>query len=95
MRGNHIPLSGMITPSIIEHLLFDELVIADLTYDDANVFYELALRHRFKKPAILIKEENERIPFDIRDMRIIPVDSKFIDSMEKCKNEIINQIKEW
>lgn len=70
------------------------MVIADLTYDNANVFYELALRHSFEKPAILIKEENERIPFDIRDMRIIPVDFKFIDSMEKCKNEIINQIKE-
>ena len=27
-------------------------------------------------------------------MRIIPVDSRFIDSMEKYKNEIINQIKE-
>ena len=39
---------------VIKHLIEDELVIADLTDHNANVFYELAVRHSVQKPVILL-----------------------------------------
>jgi hypothetical protein len=94
IRADKIPRPGIITSQIIEHLLKDELVIADLTGKNPNVYYELAVRHAVKKPFIQIKEVLENIPFDITNMRTINVDYRYIDSMDKCRDEIVKQIKE-
>jgi len=45
---------GMIGSQVINHLLDDDLVIADLTGHNANVFYELAIRHMVQKPVVQI-----------------------------------------
>ena len=94
IRADKDPRPGIITSQIIEHLVKDELVIADLTYRNPNVFYELAIRHFVKKPFIQIKEVEEIIPFDIANMRTINADFRYVDSMEKCKDDIIKQIEE-
>jgi hypothetical protein len=80
----------MITNQVIYYIVDSPLVIADLTGNNPNVYYELALRHSFKKPIIQIKEESERLAFDIVGMRTIDVDYRFIESMQKCSEEIIN-----
>jgi len=54
IRADHISSPGMITSQIIQHILKDRIVIADLTDHNPNVFYELALRHAFRKPVIQI-----------------------------------------
>ena len=45
VRADHISEPGMITSQVIQHIVDDDLVIADLTDRNPNVFYELALRH--------------------------------------------------
>lgn len=47
------------------------IILADLTGKNPNVFYELGLAHALAKPAILITETMEDIPFDLRGLRII------------------------
>jgi len=93
--GDQIPQPGYITSQVIEHLLNDDLVIADLTGKNPNVFYELALRHSFKKPVIQIKDDTDEdpIPFDLLGLRTISVDFRFMKKMQKCKEEIVKQIK--
>lgn len=93
VRADLISEPGIITSQIIEHLVESELVIADLTYQNPNVYYELGIRHMTRKHAIQIVDPAQRIPFDIRDMRTIMVDYRFIDSLNKCRDEIIKQIK--
>jgi len=55
----------------MRYLRKSDLVIADLTYHNPNVFYELAVRHLNKKPVIHLIKKGEKIPFDINDRRTI------------------------
>ena len=57
IRSDLIEEPGIITDQIVGHLIKDDLVIADLTEHNANVFYELAVRHMTKKPVIHIARD--------------------------------------
>jgi len=93
VRADEIAEPGMITNQIIRHVVEDPLVIADLTGQNANVFYELAIRHAVRKPLVQIIDKVEAIPFDVRSMRTIGVDHRDLDSVEKAKSEIKKQIQ--
>jgi hypothetical protein len=72
VRADEIEDEGLITHQVIDHLLEDELVIADLTGRNPNVFYELAVRHAARRPVIHLITKGERnIPFDVANMRAI------------------------
>lgn len=63
--------SGMISNQIINRIINDDLVIANLTENNPNVMYELAIRHAAAKPIIHICENGTTLPFDIKDNRTI------------------------
>ena len=46
-------------------------VIADLTGQNANVFYELGMAHALEKDVILLAQDVGDVPFDLRQMNII------------------------
>ncbi|MFY0644239.1 MAG: hypothetical protein JXR19_07215 [Bacteroidia bacterium] len=46
-------------------------VIADISVPSENVFYELGIAHTMGKKAILLSQNIERVPFDLRNQRII------------------------
>lgn len=79
VRADKITQPGMITKQVLEYLLKSRLVVADLSYHNPNVFYELAFRHATEKPVIHIKRTTDAIPFDNKDFRTIdiPFDDKF------------------
>ncbi len=66
-----INISGLITTQIVERIVKADLVIANLTNNNSNVMYELALRHVMAKPIIHICENGQNLPFDIKDNRVI------------------------
>lgn len=70
-RADKINVSGIITNQIIEKIVKSDLIIAILTYDNPNVFYELALCHVARKPFIQMIEKNKDIPFDTSQVRTI------------------------
>lgn len=63
--------SGMISNQIINRIINDDLVVANLTGNNPNVMYELAIRHAATKPIIHICENGTTLPFDIKDNRTI------------------------
>jgi hypothetical protein len=93
IRADKISEPGMITTQVINHILNDPMVIADLTGNNANVFYELAVRHAIRKPYVQIIQKGETIPFDIAGMRTIDVDHTDLDSVAAAKEEIKRQMQ--
>jgi tetratricopeptide (TPR) repeat protein len=58
--------SGNIRADMFRLLLTADVVIADLSIHNANVFYELGIRHSLvKKHTILIRADVDKIPFDL------------------------------
>lgn len=68
VRADKISHPGEIPEQIFELLRDADVVIADLTGGNANVMYELGLRHTRDKITVQIGE-NERLPFDINTIR--------------------------
>lgn len=91
-RADQISKPGIITKQIIERIIEDPLVIADLTEHNPNVFYELAIRHVIKKPLIQMIHTNDSIPFDVATSRTIKYDLD-VELASKAQKELVAQIK--
>jgi hypothetical protein len=91
VRADQIALPGQITTQIVERLLNDDLVIADLTWHNANVFYELSLRHAIGKPVVQMVSGDTRLPFDVHASRTIPF-SFDVREAEKAREALSLQI---
>lgn len=67
-----------------------DMIIADLTDRNANVFYELGYAHAKDKLCILLTKDSEDIPFDLKHRRHVV----YGDSITYLKDELIKNI-EW
>lgn len=62
---------GNIIEHVVENILAADIVIADLTGKNPNVFYELGVRHTVRDGTILVAQGIEHVPFDLRPLRTI------------------------
>ena len=97
IRADQIDKPGTITRQIIDYILRSRLVIADLSFHNPNVFYELALRHAARLPTVQIIRTGEIIPFDVNQNRTIRIDCSsiyvLIPRLETYRAEIANQVR--
>jgi hypothetical protein len=70
-RADRMPEPGRITTQIVRQLKESDLVIADLSHQNPNVYYELSIRHALGKPVIHMALTQTNIPFDLHDNRTI------------------------
>ena len=67
--------SGNIRRDMFQRLLTADLVIADLSIHNANVFYELGIRHALRdKRTFLIRSKSDDVPFDLKTDRYLEYD---------------------
>jgi hypothetical protein len=72
VRADDVSLPGTITTDIITRLMHSDYVVADVTFPNPNVFYELGLRHACRTGTIIIKDKaGPRVPFDIAHLRYV------------------------
>ena len=69
-RSDDIHVPGSITKEIITSLHTADLVIADLTTHNPNVFYELGVVHSAGRPTVMITQQIDELPFDINTYRV-------------------------
>lgn len=97
IRADMIDKPGTITRQIIEYLLRSRLVIADLSFHNPNVFYELALRHAVRLPVVQLARVADRIPFDLNQIRTIRIDTsglhEFVPKIDTYRSEIASQVR--
>lgn len=92
-RSDEDSKPGIITSQIIGHLMSDELIVADLSFGNPNVYYELAVRHMVRKPVVQIIHAGQPIHFDIITQRTIQFDYQDLESVEDCKQKLREQIQ--
>lgn len=79
---------GSISNDIFIKLMHSEYVIADITYPNPNVFYELGIRHAIKPKTILIREKTDfSIPFDVSHLRYLEYTQE-LDGMDKLAEQL-------
>lgn len=75
VRADEIQRPGSFLKDIVEQLYNAHLVIADLTGQNANVFYELGIRHALSPRTIMIASSIDDVPSDLRQYRVIVYDT--------------------
>jgi hypothetical protein len=92
-RADEIDDPGQITHQVIERLIDDELVVADLTNRNPNVFYELAVRHAARRPVVTIMAAGQDIPFDVKDVRTVFYDLHDPDKLELAQRDLTEKVR--
>ena len=97
VRADRIDKPGIITNQILDYITKSKMVIADLSFHNPNVFYELAVRHMRGLPAIHLSRSSDNIPFDIGTFRTIILDMTdlytFVPQLETYKSQISSQLR--
>ena len=88
IRAQDILSSRNILKDIIRNIYVADLVIADLTTINPNVFYELGIAHALERPTVLLTQSIEDVPFDLKSYRVIIYSTKY-DNVKVLKNKLI------
>ena len=70
-RADHDQQIGRITDQMFDSILTDDLCIAILSFQNPNVYYELAVAQSAARPVIILNQKGHPLPFDIKDLRVI------------------------
>ncbi len=70
-RADDLFHPGVIVKDIWEYVKKSRVLVADLTGQNPNVFYELGLAHALSKPVVLVAQSLNDVPFDLRSLRVV------------------------
>jgi hypothetical protein len=97
-RADDIFGSDIIMDDILRSIKDADVSVADLTHQNANVFYEVGIAHALQKPVLLLAQAMEELPFDLRHRRVLVYDTsprgckflpdKLIENMQSMLAEL-------
>lgn len=89
-RASDVYKPGIILEDILRDILESEVIIAEITSGNPNVFYELGYAHALRKQTILLADRaTAQLPFDIRGYRVI-----FYENTIKGKPDVETELEE-
>jgi hypothetical protein len=94
--GDDISTQQNIIKDIVQMIYEADVVIADLTEKNVNVFYELGIAHTLNKKVIVISQHLEELPFDIRSYRATEYSTNFkkFDNLIKQLTKYLYGVKD-
>lgn len=73
--------------TIVHSIDLADLIIAELTTSNPNVFYELGIAHGLSKPVVLLAQDLGEVPFDLRSYNIVTYSLRF-DEVHKLQDRL-------
>ncbi len=88
---------GMMSAKTIKEIINSDLMIVDISDNNPNVFYQIAIRNSLNKPLIILKQPSQGPLYDIDESRILSVDGSsprlWHETISKLKMEILKSEK--
>lgn len=100
IRADEERAGGIIHKPMYERLLLCDYALADLTTANANVFYELGVRHAARpRTTLTIFAKRQPIPFDINFLRSLPYElgkqNAFTEQeAQRLRDEVTRRLRE-
>src|SRR5256885_8137553 len=98
VRADEERTGGIIHRAMFERLILCDYAVADLTTANANVFYELGLRHALRPwSTVLLFAQGGRLPFDVAPLRALPYSLNAggaPDKVEDAKKALVERLCE-
>jgi hypothetical protein len=93
-RTDNLFGSSHVMLDILSGIRESEIVLADLTEQNANVFYELGIAHMIKenRKVILISQDHKWVPFDLRPFRYLVYENSDL-GLSKLRTSLTEAIK--
>lgn len=92
-RADNIFKSSVIIEDVWEYINKSQFIIADVTGKNPNVFYELGIAHTVGKEVVIITQNKDDIPFDLKHRRYF-VYSNDTSGLQKLRTNLTNVMNE-
>lgn len=97
LRADEEMTGGIIHKPMFERLILCEFAVADLTTANANVFYELGLRHAVRPwSTVLMFGQGSRLPFDVGLLRAMPYEldaAGAVKNLAQTKQAVVDRLR--
>lgn len=93
LRADEIMLPGNIIKDIVGRISTSDVIIADLTGRNPNVFYELGVAHALRRHVIMICGNLDDVPFDLKPYRILPYLNNY-SGIQKLRTDLELTLRE-
>jgi tetratricopeptide (TPR) repeat protein len=99
LRADEEMTGGIIHKPMFERLILCEYAVADLTTANANVFYELGVRHSVRQwsTVLLFAKDSGQLPFDVASLRALGyhlTKEGKVEYSENTERELVKRLKE-
>ena len=94
IRCDKLQEAGFIHRKMIEQIRDARVAVVDISSLNANVFYELGIRHTLRQSVtVLIRQKSTQVPFNIANLNVIEYDESSKASVATAKRRIIEFIR--
>ena len=92
VRGDSVYGVRPVIEDIFYGIRSASVLVADVTDKNPNVNYELGVAHALNKPAVIISQSVDDIPFDYRHLRAILYNTQSVTWVAQLTDKIINTL---
>lgn len=91
-RADELHFTGNVLDKINEEIRRADILVADMTERNPNVFYEVGIAHTIEKPTVLLVQSVDDIPFDLRTHNHIVYNPRKIKEFKEQLSDVLKAI---